>query len=290
MTDSGGRCTTLSEQERRQWCDDGFLVLREVLNPAETADALQAIRLVHTAERDAEGRKWSGKPHSVRIRRAIELSDAFDSLIDHALVLPTLIEVLGNHLQLLGTNILIREPCDTPLEQFHTDGGPSLQMIRWSPSGPAIQCKVQFFLTDLAEPNSGNFMVVRGSHLRPPSRFESGCYVPEANEFLVDNRYPPGTEQLLTRAGDVVIFPHSIWHGVAPNRSSQVRYSVIFAYGQICLRPHEHGELPAAVLARMSPRQRRLCGDVGSEEPNFYFPLRQSEIMAGHTSDNLAEG
>lgn len=118
-----------------------------------------------------------------------------------------------------------------------------------------------------------------GSHRVTPKDFEPGCYVSEANRFVEEGVYPPGTMQVLANAGDALIFPHSLWHGVAAHRGHEPRVSVILAYGQICLRPHEYGALPREVTERMTPRQKRLCGDLGADEPNFYFPPNQSEIV-----------
>ena len=47
---------------------------------------------------------------------------------------------------------------------FHTDAGPSLQRIHLHPDSLPLQFKIQFFLTDLSEPDQANFMCGPGSH------------------------------------------------------------------------------------------------------------------------------
>lgn len=273
----------LPVQQRSAWERDGILQLRHVLTGDECQILLDAIKNLRTSDADIEGRRRSGKPNSVRLRRIIELSDGFDFLIDHHNVLGVLLDLIGDHVQLLGANAIIREQGSEPLDFFHTDGGPALRMVRWDPAGPALQCKVQFFLTDVSQPDCGNFMFVRGSHRWQPSTYEEGCYVEDANRYMVEKgRYPPGTEQVLADPGDAIIFPHSLWHAVAPNLSGKDRWSVILAYGLMCLRPHEHENLPASVLARLSVRQRRMCGSIDDgPDINYYFPPDQYEIMAG---------
>ncbi len=47
---------------------------------------------------------------------------------------------------------------------FHTDAGPSLQRIHPHSDSLPLQFKIQFFLTDLSEPDQANFMCGPGSH------------------------------------------------------------------------------------------------------------------------------
>ena len=105
-----------------------------------------------------------------------------------------------------------------------------------------------------------NFLFVPGSHRRkfPPKAPTS----------------PRGAVQLLTRPGDALLFPWSLWHAVAPNRSGRVRKSVTLRYGPLWARPYDHERLPAEVLERLSPRRRRLFGDLGPESRPWecYYP------------------
>ncbi|MFE5097052.1 hypothetical protein ACFRCI_43835 [Streptomyces sp. NPDC056638] len=38
-------------------------------------------------------------------------------------------------------------------------------------------------------------------------------------------------------------FPWSPWHGVAPNRSGNVRKPVILRFGQLWIRPNDHDRM-----------------------------------------------
>ncbi len=278
MNESRGTRAGVTPGQWDQWCRDGYLVVPGILGSHEVARFRAAATAVHTDELDAEGRRASGKWHSVRIARLLEVSDRFDDLIDHAAILPVLAEVVGPFVQLLGANLLIREPAPEVLEQFHTDGGLPLRMLRRQANSPALQVKVQFFLTDLMALDAGNFMVLPGTHLDVPATYEAGCYVQEANAFLEEGDYPSGTVQVRARAGDVVIFDYGVWHGVARHLGDAPRVSVILAYGQLCLRPHEHRSLPDDVLARLTVRQRRMCGDLGAPAASYYYPPKEEGL------------
>ena len=155
---------------------------------------------------------------------------------------------------------------------FHTDAGPSLQRIHPHADSLPLQFKIKFFLTDLSEPDTANFMCVPGSHKKtyPENRLEKGVY-------------PEGAIQVLAEAGDAVIFPWALWHGVGPNRTDRIRKSVTFRYGLMWCRPYDYDRLPSHVLDRMTPRQRRLFGDMGEtfHPTDYYKPNDQLEIICG---------
>jgi hypothetical protein len=76
-------------------------------------------------------------------------------------------------------------------------------------------------------------------------------------------------------------FPWSPWHGVAPNRSGNVRKPVILRFGQLWIRPNDHDRMAEHTVARMTRRQRRLCGHF-SRQPDpmdWYFPTDQATSM-----------
>ena len=94
----------------------------------------------------------------------------------------------------------------------------------------------------------------------------------------------PGAVQLCARAGDAAIFTHSLWHGVAPNRSRRSRKTLIYCYSQMCFRAFDFDGHTPEVLDRCTPRQRRLLGDLGADwRPGAYFysPEDQPKVIAG---------
>ncbi len=261
----------LTEAQQQQWHEQGFLLLKQVLKPTEIETLLIAVdTVIETYVQQTPSLK--GGKGAYTIIRAIERTDALDRLTDHPCTFGTILALMGPYLQIMGTQIYVRHPEPDALMAFHTDAGPSLQRIYPHPESLPLQFKIQFFLTALSEPDQGNFMCVPGSHKHrfPENAFTKGTY-------------PDGAIQVLAEAGDAVIFPWALWHGVGPNRTERIRKSVTFRYGQMWCRPYDYDTLPPEVLARMSLRRRRLFGDMGENRhpTDYYKPQDQLDVICG---------
>ena len=176
----------LTDVQRKEWETEGFLIIKNVLSSAEIETLLTAVDSVverYVQETPSlQGNNRFGKG-AYTIIRAIELTDALDPLTDHPHTFGTILSLMGPYLQIMGTQIYVRHPDVDALMGFHTDAGPSLQRIHPHPDSLPLQFKIQFFLTDLTEPNQGNFMCVPGSHKVdfPENGFKKGEY-PEGGD------------------------------------------------------------------------------------------------------------
>ncbi|MCY4401521.1 MAG: phytanoyl-CoA dioxygenase family protein [Candidatus Poribacteria bacterium] len=264
--------TYISETQQKHWQEEGYLLLKQVLSAVEIETLLNAVdtvieEYVQLTPNLQEGRFGKG---AYTIIRAIERTDALDPLTDHPNTFGTILSLMGPYLQIMGTQIYVRHPDTKALMGFHTDAGPSLQRIHPHTDSLPLQFKVQFFLTDVSKPDQANFMCVPGSHKKsfPDKRLDTGTY-------------PEGAIQVLAEAGDAVIFPWALWHGVGPNRIDRIRKSVTFRYGQMWCRPYDYERLPGNVLNRMTPRRRRLFGDMGenAHPTDYYKPKDQIKII-----------
>ncbi len=264
----------LTEKQQAQWHEEGYFILKQVLSPTEVHTLLKAVDIaIETYVQETPSLQNAtskfGKG-AYTIIRAIERTDALDILTDHPKTFGTILSLMGPYLQIMGTQIYVRHPGEGQLMGFHTDAGQSLQQIHPHPQSLPLQFKVQFFLTDLSLADRGNFMCVPGSHRKP---------FPSERPKL--GTYPDGAIQILAEAGDAVIFPWALWHGVGPNKTDRIRKSVTFRYGQMWCRPYDYETLPAHVLERMTPRRRRLFGDMGEayHPTDYYKPKDQLEII-----------
>ena len=257
----------VSEAMLSQWREQGYVLLKGAIPRGEAAGFLAAADAA-IASYEAVRRPDS----SYTIIQAVEHTAGLDPLIDHPGTFPTIVGLMGPYLQLMGTQIYVRPAGRRADFRWHTDAGPSLQRIRVTADSLPLNFKVQFFLTDIPQRDRANFCLVPGSH-----RVE----FPESG--IPDGEDPPGAVQLIVEAGDVAIFPHNLWHSVAPNLGASVRRSVTFRYGQMWCRPYDYEKAPAEVLARLSPRRRRLLGDMGADyhATDYYKPRDQLEMMLG---------
>ena len=269
MADS--RKLTLEQEET--WRINGYLHLPGLLAKTEVKE----LRL----ELDRLHRKYVLNNPDVDNARGLDRRnllpdhDVFMRLIDHPAVFDRIVELMGPYIQLSMAQGLVRPPNPKFSGYIHTDGGPALRRIRVTETSWPLQIKIQYFLTDVSRPDSGNFTLFPGSHLRP---------FPEGDAPITVKT--PGAVQLMAKAGDAALFAHSLWHGVSPNRSQRARKSLIYCYSQMCFRPFDFREQPPEILVRCTDRQRRLLGELPSPSrpaSYFYSPKDQTEIMRSQT-------
>lgn len=260
---------------RTSWDANGLLHLPGALSPTEVATLRDSLNLLLTDVADANG-------NSTRIDNVFEQTSALDGLLDHPVVLPWLVDLLGTRFTLLGSEVYLRHASDETIHGLHMDGGPSLWRVVLDPSSVCLTLKVQYFLTDVEAPDNGNFVYVPGSHRRRPLEVSD-------DEVLFPATAERDSVQLLAQAGDAVLFPWSLWHGVAPNRYGRTRESVILRFGQLWCRPNDNWGPSPEMLERMTPRQRRLIGSLPADAPPlaWYFPPDQDQIIldSGHLAD-----
>ncbi|WP_280473004.1 phytanoyl-CoA dioxygenase family protein [Nocardia asiatica] len=242
----------MTDDERRQWAEQGYLHIRGALAPGEVQTLRAALLDLHSRDAaiDFADVFDAGNNRDLSIANALRWCPELDLLLDHPGMFGRILGLIGPYVQVLGSEIFFRYPAPEPLVAFHTDQGPSL--IHAAPSGKEVQIKAQFFLTDLTRPDAGNFTVAPGSH---QANFPGKI----AFEQVAEPR------QILAHAGDVVLFPLSLGHGVAANTSDTARISVVLRYGQVFCRPVDYWITPDVdILDRQTPRRRRLLGDFGA--------------------------
>lgn len=229
---------------------------------------------------------------SFKVDRIFRLSTAFDELIDHPSYFGRIVSLMGTHIQIMGAEFFVRGPANTAITAFHTDLGPGLQRFMGDNINPFLSIKVQIFLTDVSQHNSGNFALMRGSHRWMVETKDPLCYISKVNRNIGPHgELPDKSYQVCARPGDVLLFPHSLWHAVAPNRTENTRLSVTLRYGQTCLRPLDRFDpILAEPSRKLTKRQRRLLGDFGEGDSNPYRPSDQDNIILyGQDSRHSAE-
>lgn len=264
----------LTEEQKHQWKEDGYIILKNVLSSDEIKNLTTAIDQMY----EEHQKQPDVKPNAGLDRRNVmEDNDIFVELIDHPAMFPVVLELMGPYILLGMSEVIVRPPQPEGKGLLHTDGGQAMRQIRVSESSLPLQIKLHYFLTDLPNPDSGNFTVVPGSHNRPfpEGGFKEGPYIPEA-------------VQLCVNAGDVAIFPHAMWHGFVVNKSDKPRKTLVYCYVHQCLRCFDYEKASPELLARCTPRQRRLIGDIGEWRPGSYFysPPDQVEVITGIEGEN----
>ncbi|MGH1487803.1 MAG: phytanoyl-CoA dioxygenase family protein [Acidimicrobiales bacterium] len=275
----------LTEQQQQQWAIDGYLHLENQLSPDEVAffsEELDRIRLEPGWEPSKEQLGHYGwvdhardaNPEGFMDRRdLLNYGQAFVDLIDRPGLFDLIVDLMGPHLMLSMTQAIVRQSTEQFPGYTHTDGGEGMREIRVTETSRPLAMKAMYLLSDVDGPDSGAFTVYPGSHMR---RFPW-----QREEPLTP--HSPGAVQLPGRAGDCYLFPHSLWHGPAPNHGERARKTLLYNYCQMFVRSYDH-ELTPEVEGALSPRQRRLLGDLGySFRPGsyFYVPQDQEDVIYG---------
>lgn len=282
----------ITPAEETSFRENGFLLLKSVIPPSEVASLFAEVtRLVNESESiGAVLREAIYHENSYRLLRALRMSPAFDYLIDYPGYFGKLVSLIGSHIQLMGTEIFVRGAAHETITNFHTDLGLGMQQVLPDNENLFLQIKIQIFLTDLSAPDSGNFVLVPGSHRVRVTDTNEHSMVNDMNRRIGPNgELPENALQILAEPGDVLFFPHTLWHAVAPNRSGRTRYSMVFRYGQLALRPFERFDPVLNDASRtLTMRQRRLLCDFGVDNPGTYRPSGQDELIYGYSVHGAA--
>ena len=247
----------LRENERRQFEDQGFLVVRRVL-PAEKAAAL-----ARAADRiDAEWRPIRAlKPHQpLNLLDAIGKDDAFLELLDLPQTFMKVVDILGWHIQLYHSHLIVTPPLPEGFRPkghrlgWHQDSGRLNLELEGEPRS-RVSLKVGFFFTSTLEPDRGNFHVVPGSHRL--NRLDLPA------EETLDH---PRATAVRADAGDAVFFDRRLWHAAGWNHSDITRKVLFLGYSYRWLRPRDDMTVEH-YLPGADPIRRQLLG----ESPNGGF-------------------
>ena len=274
---------TLDDEQRERWSTDGYLHLRGVLSPDEVtffSDELDRVRLLpgyEPGQAQLGHYEWMETSKSVDTEGFMDRRDLlnygqhFIDLIDRPGLFDLLVDIMGPHIMLSMTQAIVRPSTDGFAGYTHPDGGEGLREIRGSETSTPLGMKAMYLLSDVTQEDAGAFTVFPGSHLR---RFPW-----RRDEPLTP--HSPGAVQLPGDAGDCYLFSHSLWHGPAPNHSGQARKTLLYNYAQMFVRSYDH-EVTPEVAGQLTPRQRRLVGDLGyGFRPGsyFYVPPDQEAVI-----------
>jgi ectoine hydroxylase len=275
----------LTDEQRRAFDEDGYVLLHDFFAPDEYRRLMDAIDEVAARYRREKG--LSEDTH-FGVRNALAKHEAFLDLIDHPRMLPLVVDTIGWNVQVRTTHLDYRPPYPKELVagELGTGAGEDhkagYRNVVWHPDlagpylfeGPSLdgrlpfmEIKVGYYLSDLRAPNSGELYVVPGSHKRHPQELRD-----------MDHRVPMDQAVALrVPANTALLWRTAVWHCVSPNLSDLVRKVFYVGYHYRWLRPTDYAEQDPALLARSSPIRRQLLGALatggdpmaGSKDPEW---------------------
>lgn len=245
--------TKLTDEQRQQFRDEGYLIVRNVLDGDMISRLIEAgDRLIATDERLS---RFKTSEFYDGFRNCITMDDAFVPLLTNAVTLPLAIQLLGSNLQLSTSHLIYRhpDPPGTPdtirRPGWHRDGGRT-QLDLGQDNFPRLGLKCAFYLTDLSEPRSGVTMLAAGSN-KLTERIE----IPEGKTDPVTAIEP------LLNPGDCVIFEYRTWHAGAPNFTEITRKCIMIGYCYRWLKPMDYIKQDFTFLEKLSDIEKYLVGE-----------------------------
>jgi len=252
----------LGDDARARFEADGFLVVPGALDPDRVARLLAIARRSDEAYRREPG----VGPHHVLNQHDLVGRDAeYLDLVDLPTTFPTVWGVLGWHIQLFHTQLIVTPP--SPPEAmhggygWHQDNNRMNRDLDQAPQ-PRVSVKVGYYLTDLPEAGMGNLCVVPGSHRAGRPATPMG-------------EQPAGATEVTAAAGDAIVFDRRIWHSASTNHSDRTRVFLTVGYSHRWLRPKSEMDL-GELRNGLPPIRRQLLGATTSA--NAWFDPTEDDV------------
>jgi ectoine hydroxylase-related dioxygenase (phytanoyl-CoA dioxygenase family) len=233
------------EEVLETFARDGFVVLPHALGADQVETLVEATDRVWAARRTTP----DDPLHELGFVRH---DQRFVDLVDHPLVLPIVLRLLGWNIHLYHCHLDVHPGrVEAPRWRWHQDGG--RQNVDVESRRPLLSVKAGWFLTDVSTSQHGALWVIPGSHVHDTlARPEDGSLL------------PPGAEPLLVEAGTAVLFDRRLWHARGDNTSPVARKGLFYAYSYRWVRPRDVSDLPLWPSEPTDPVRRQLLGGAAS--------------------------
>jgi len=256
MIERDARAHALTPSERTHFERDGFLIVRDALDGELLAEAQRAA----AAHNDRYRRQEKTGPHHVLNEHdLVGKAPVWLELIDKPTTFVKVLGIMGWHIQLFHTQLLITPPAPSTATPgaygWHQDNN-RMSLDLAVREQPMVSLKVGYFLTDLPATGMGNLAVIPGSHHDSSPRTEDAIEITAAT-------------------GDAVIFDRRLWHSATTNCSPTARTFVTYGYAHRWLRPKSAMQLHG-LFDQLDPIRRQLLGYATSA--NGYFDPQPDDV------------
>src|ERR1044072_8746721 len=175
----------LTEEQRRAFAEDGYLVVRNALE-RENGEGLlvEADKLAAPFLNKPE---LAGKPeyNHLDLRRGLLKEKALLALVANSTTVPLLVQLLSPNIHLHSTTVIYKRPETPDAPTFRRGWHRDIRIPKdlGHEQLPLVGIKVCYCLTDFQHPNCGMTLMARGTHLRTePLKIAKGEVDPTGGE------------------------------------------------------------------------------------------------------------
>jgi len=255
----------ISDADRKEFFERGFLLLRQVLTERHRAALEAAVDRVYAEEVAAGRTAGDGTLHLLGF---VTRDALFADLLTHPTTFPYVWGLLGwnvyTHHNHLDVTPPAREP-ERPSWGWHQDGyRQNSDPESWDGAPrPMFSLKVAYVLSDLSQTGRGATKVIPGSHLRNTLDRPADTSRPHPD--------PEGAVEITARPGDAFVFDRRLWHSRSTNLSTITRKMLFVGYTYRWIRPLDELALDRSGRwwAERTPVQRQLLGE-GTHTANYW--------------------
>ncbi|MGA8114680.1 MAG: phytanoyl-CoA dioxygenase family protein [Actinocatenispora sp.] len=244
----------ISEEERRQYQEQGYLIIRNALDETMRSRLEEAVDKVYDEEQSADRLR---PDKSIHVMGFFPRNPLFTQLLHYPTTFPYIWGLMGwniySHHNHIDVNPPISEPGD-PFWNWHQDGYRQNADVDMNPR-PMFMTKICYLLTDLSITGRGATQIIPGSHVN-----NSLAGRPEKPGDPVIR--PEGAIEIQAKAGDAFIFDRRLWHSRSVNLSELTRKHIFIGYTYRWIRPLDEvqPDRDSEWFASLSPLQQQLLG------------------------------
>ena len=248
----------ISDADRKEFLDQGFLLVRNVLTEEHRARLEAAVDRVYEEEKAAGRLKRDGSLHLLGFLPRDEL---FGQLLTHPTTFPYMWGMAGWNIYTHHNHLDVTPPVpddEPPSWGWHQDGyrqNSDPETLDGDVARPMFSLKVAYVLSDLAETGRGATKIIPGSH-----RWNT---LARPADTSVHNPDPDGAVEITANPGDCFIFDRRLWHSRSPNTSTVTRKMLFVGYTYRWIRHLDELTIDrdGEWWANRTPVQRQICGD-----------------------------
>lgn len=238
----------MDHQQRQQLDEQGYLIFKSLLSPADVENILARLEELWEQEGNQAGEENYIEPGVRRLANLANKGDLFRSLYAHPQVLEIVEAVMGPEVRASMVNARDVPPHTGVRMPFHMDSDKGrVRDERGYSAATAI------WMLDTFSRANGATAFVPGSHLLGKS----------PREVLTDlNASHPDEIVIEGQPGDVLVFNGHCWHAGRPNETDGHRRAVLVHYLRADVpRPENRRQhLEESNAATLSPQERELLG------------------------------